>query len=241
MKGITCERRVYKDMLLTHSHIYAQLILPLHGVLDIQTNYRAHELDEKHLFFLPAECTHTFQSKKSNEFLVLDIPSYMFSDQSINTFQEGIECLLDEKWEAIRFLILSELNSNGNKNQALTRLFHYFYPMISKEKTSSSIKYIHEHFNEDIDLNNLASIEHYNVQYYSEWFKKNNGISPVEYIQKLRIQRAKELLLDTDLSIIRVANEVGYSHNSSLTRIFKAHEKISPASYRLKNRKTAKK
>lgn len=240
MRGIDCERRTYKDIFTTHAHVYAQLILPLHGVLNIQTDYRTFELDEQHLFLVTAECMHTFRSKQSNEFLVLDISNYMFNDKHFNISQEGVECFLDEKWKAIRFLILSELNSNENKNQALTRLFHYFYPMLLKEKTPSSIKYIHEHFNENIDLNTLASIEHYNISYYSEWFKKNKGISPIEYIQKLRIQRAKELLLNTDFNITSIAHEVGYNHHSSFTRIFKTCEKMSPAIYRTKNQKTDK-
>ncbi|MGB4440463.1 MAG: helix-turn-helix domain-containing protein, partial [Sedimentibacter sp.] len=46
-------------------------------------------------------------------------------------------------------------------------------------------------------------------------------VSPTEYIQKLRVQRAKELLRYTDLNLIQIANEVGYNHNSSLTRVFK--------------------
>ena len=63
-------------------------------------------------------------------------------------------------------------------------------------------------------------------------------LSPVEYIQKLRIEQVKELLRDTDLSIMQIAYEVGYNHNSSLTRLFKLHENITPANYRINIRKT---
>lgn len=50
-------------------------------------------------------------------------------------------------------------------------------------------------------------------------------ISPVEYIQNLRVKKAKEFLLNTDLTILQISQMVGYEHNSSLTRIFKHLEK----------------
>ncbi|MBV7274752.1 AraC family transcriptional regulator [Clostridium thailandense] len=239
MNNFICERRVYKNTMVKHSHVYAQLIIPLHGILSIKTNNRNLELDDKNIFFLPPDCGHTFKACNTNEFLVLDIPNYMLSNEGNSKLKEEIQYSLDEKWKAIRFLILSELDSS-NKGQGLTRLFHYFYPMILNKKTSASIQYINEHFNEDIDFKMLANIEHYNVSYYSEWFKKVNKVSPIEYIKKLRIEKAKELLTNTDFNIARIALEVGYSHHSSLTRVFKEYEKISPANFRLENRKLDK-
>ncbi|KZL88374.1 AraC family transcriptional regulator [Clostridium magnum] len=235
MNGIICEKRIFNDTLITHSHSYAQLVLPLRGTMNIQTQKKNLILDEKHLFFLPIDNMHSFKSQGPNEFLVLDIPNYMFSNEDMNKLEEGVKCNLDEKWRAIRFLILNELN--GKNNDAIYKLFHYFIPFIVKKHIPNSVKYIHEHFNENIDLKILANIENYSLAYYSEWFKKNMMLSPVEYIQKLRINRVKELLRDTDLSIMQIACEVGYSHNSSLTRLFKLHENTTPANYRAEIRK----
>lgn len=50
-------------------------------------------------------------------------------------------------------------------------------------------------------------------------------ISPVEYIQNLRVKKAKEFLLNTDLTILQISQIVGYDHNSSFTRVFKHLEK----------------
>lgn len=235
MNSIICEKRIYNDKLITHSHPYAQLVLPIRGTMNIETQRKNLILDEQHLFFLPIDNMHSFKSQGPNEFLVLDIPNYMFSNEDMDKLEEGVKCTLDEKWKAIRFLILNELS--GSNNEAISKLFHYFIPFILREHMPSSVKYIHEHFNENIDLQVLANIENYSIAYYSEWFKKNMMLSPVEYIQKLRIDRVKELLRDTDLSIMQIAYEVGYNHNSSLTRLFKLHENITPAGYRTKIRK----
>lgn len=227
-------------MIITHLHSYAQLILPISGSMDIKTEHKKLGLDDQHLFFLPPSNTHTFKSGKPNEFLVLDIPHYMLNANDMTIARDGIELSLDEKWKAIRFLILNELEDNCYNGESLSKLYHYFSPFIFEKNLPSSVKYIHEHYNENIDLEALANIEHYNFTYYSEWFKKNMGVSTTEYIQRLRVQRAKELLRDTNLGIIQVANEVGYNHNSSLTRVFKLYEKNTPLDYRMKARKTDK-
>lgn len=90
--------------------------------------------------------------------------------------------------------------------------------------------------NADIALKKLAVIEHYNISYYTEWFKNKMKVSPVEYIQNLRVEKAKELLLNSNLSILQISQMVGYEHNSSFTRVFKYFKKITPAEFR-KNQK----
>ena len=86
-------------------------------------------------------------------------------------------------------------------------------------------------------MKKLADIEHYNISYYSEWFKNKMNVSPIEYIQNLRVKKAKELLLNTNLTILQVSQIVGYEHNSSFTRVFKYLEKISPTEFRRKIKK----
>ncbi len=148
----------------------------------------------------------------------------------------GREFLFDDKWKAIRYLLLNEAN-NKKSSSSINDLFLYCYHFIADRSIPDSIKYINEHFTEDIDLKKLADIEHYNISYYSEWFKNKMNVSPVEYIQNLRVKKAKELLLNTNLTILQISQIVGYEHNSSFTRVFKYLEKISPTDFRRKIKK----
>ncbi|PAB60100.1 AraC family transcriptional regulator [Anaeromicrobium sediminis] len=236
MKGINCERRIYTDKLNTHSHSFAQLILPLEGMLYIETKYKELMLDEDHLFLVPPDSEHTFKAHKSNEFLVLDIPDHMVIKNHMDKMAGGSKFVFDDKWKAVRFLLLNEID-NKKSSSSINNLFNYFYDFIANDNISDSVKYINEHFTEDIDLKTLAEIEHYNINYYSEWFKKNMNVSPKEYIQKLRVKKAKKLLMNSDFTILQIAQMVGYNHNSSLTRIFKDLEKVTPADYRKRIRK----
>lgn len=239
MNSVICERRIYDHKLNTHAHSYAQLILPIHGILYIETDHKKLTLKDEHLFFLPPDCKHTFSADKGNEFLVLDISTNIIKKSDIKKLIGGKEILFDDKWKAIRYLFLNEAN-NKKSSSSITNLFLYCYDFITNENIPDSIKYINEHFAEDIDLKKLAVIEHYNISYYTEWFKNKMKVSPVDYIQNLRVRKAKELLLNSNLSILQISQMVGYDYNSSFTRVFKYLEKVAPSEFRKKSKNRLK-
>lgn len=113
----------------------------------------------------------------------------MLNKYDMEKMNGGMEFLFDDKWKAIRYLLLNETGNNPNSS-SINNLFLYFYNFMTTENSPNSIKYINEHFTENIDLKKLADIEHYNVSYYSEWFKHNMNVSPIEYIQNLRIKES---------------------------------------------------
>lgn len=233
---IICESRTYADAMQTHDHKFVQLIMPLHGALNIKTDAKELKLDEAHLFLLPPSCRHTFWANDHNKFLVLDIPQFMFQLGELDRFPGGRNYEMDEKWKAIRFLLLSEAD-NTLEPSRISSLFHYFYPILTVNKIPDSAKYIQQHYNEDISLEKLAALEHYTVSYFCSWFKGLMQCTPMEFLKKTRIERSKQLLLGTNLNILQIAWEVGYAHQSSLNRIFKDIEGITPAEFRRNNMK----
>ena len=62
------------------------------------------------------------------------------------------------------------------------------------------------------------------------------NITVTEYIKNLRIKKAKELILETDLSMLQISEMVGYEHNSSFTRVFKEIEGVSPVQFKRKSK-----
>lgn len=239
MKGIICEKIALPNSINTHSHSHAQLLLPIRGSVYIETNSNKDFINEEYLEFLPPDCQHAYKGESGNEFLILNIPGSMVPKDDRNNLQSASKLLFDERWKAIRYLIMSEANTYESTD-ALNKLFYYFYHYIAEGMLPESIKYINEHYSEDIIIKKLSEIEHYNESYYCEWFKRKTNLSPVEYIIKLRIEKAKELLVGTDYSISQIAEQVGYSFNSSFSRIFKEAIGFSPAQYRRICRKSAK-
>lgn len=238
-KNLLCETRTYTEKIYTHNHCYSQLILPLQGSLFIKTDNHELRLDENHLFLLPPKCYHSFNSDSTNNFLVLDIPR----ENSLILLEDTLKCemhqVLDDRWKAIRYLLLEEAR-NPNK-RGLSELVKYAFSFLQNEARPISIQYIHDNFQKQISIDKLAAIENFNISYYVEWFNKKTGMTPNVYIQKLRLEKAKEYLIDTDLSILMISQLVGYEQQSSLARLFIKHQELSPSAYRKKYREMAKK
>ena len=72
---------------------------------------------------------------------------------------------------------------------------------------------------------------------FSHLFKEICGISPLEYIQSLRLKKATELLENTDMSVAKIAEAVGIADQNYFSRFFKSKTGVSPRRYREKNLK----
>lgn len=239
LRNILAERRSYSETVYTHTHTHAQLILPLQGAISIDTD-EPHPLTEQSLLFLPPNCQHTFYGHERNQVLVLDIPGQLCPDKDMRRLEKGLCRSMDDRWQALRFLLLNEVNDRPATHQAVTDLFRYAYHLLMELTRPRSIQYLHDHYAENIPLTTLAALEGYNPTYYSEWFKKTTGLTPSVYMQKLRLETAKNLLAETDLPILHIAQQVGYEHHASLTRLFRDYEGLTPADYRHKTRKSVK-
>ena len=66
----------------------------------------------------------------------------------------------------------------------------------------------------------LANDSHVGYSHFRRMFKKYTGLSPAQYHLKLRLQKARELLLTTNLSVKQIAYELGFQSNYYFTRIF---------------------
>lgn len=100
----------------------------------------------------------------------------------------------------------------------------------------SSLKYIHSFFTDKISIPYLAGLESLSNSRYVTVFKNQMGKTPNEYIIELRLQFAKKLLDNTNLSIRQISENVGYSDQYFFSRLFKKHMGVSPQNYRNKNK-----
>ena len=101
-------------------------------------------------------------------------------------------------------LIQQELSHNPD-SQSIRYLYNYLYSKLIENCAAPSIRFIGEHYDLPITVNQLAEMESYNVTYYNDWFKQQTGVSPSLYLRRVRIDRAKELLVETSFSVMEIA------------------------------------
>ena len=99
-----------------------------------------------------------------------------------------------------------------------------------------SIKYIYANYTEKIQIPYLAKLEGLSNSRYITLFCKEMGKTPSEYILDLRLGRACELLVATDMQISSIGAGVGYKDQYFFSKIFKKHMGMSPFEYRKKNK-----
>ena len=85
---------------------------------------------------------------------------------------------------------------------------------------------------EDISLDELAAEARLSPFHFARMFKQSVGVPPRVYLTRLRMEKACELLETTDLPVTEIAQEVGYSSNQVLARVFTKHQRMSPTDYR---------
>jgi len=95
--------------------------------------------------------------------------------------------------------------------------------------------YIDEQFSDEIKLQELADIAHMNPTYFSTFFKKYNGLSPIDYIIRKRITRAIEFLRATDKTILEISGICGFNNSANFNKMFKKITGTTPSSYRVNN------
>lgn len=105
---------------------------------------------------------------------------------------------------------------------------------IEKDKFTENIEnyIIQNYMNYNLNISNIAEHLDMNATYLSRKFKEQTGENLLDYINRIRISKAKDLLKNPKLSINRIAELVGYVNGNTFIRSFKRYEGITPGNYR---------
>lgn len=99
-------------------------------------------------------------------------------------------------------------------------------------KIAQVLQYINSQFLTELSLGGLAQQFGVSVPYLSKMLKKTTGTNFTEYVHTLRIEQACSLLLSTRMSMLEIAEEVGFSSFKTFSRVFKTKKGITPSKYR---------
>ncbi|HAX51932.1 MAG TPA: hypothetical protein DIW07_13825 [Lachnospiraceae bacterium] len=113
---------------------------------------------------------------------------------------------------------------------------YQLYTENKKEAVSRPVRdakqYIYDHFSQNITLEKVSDQIGFNPAYFSTLFKKETGQNFLEYVTELRIQKAKNYLIQTDYDVAEIASSVGYGDLKYFSRLFKKNTGLNPSDFR---------
>ena len=102
----------------------------------------------------------------------------------------------------------------------------------SNSAAKKAMLYIQENYNKDISLDDVSGIVNISPYYFSKIFKEETGENFIEYVTKVRIEKAKEFLAQPDISIKEAGIRSGYTDPNYFSRIFKKQTGMTPSEYK---------
>ncbi len=110
-------------------------------------------------------------------------------------------------------------------------------PDRNSHRVETAQDFIRHNYHKKINLNDVAESVYLSSNYFSSLFKDISGYSFSKYLQKTRIDAAKKLLLNSNLTIKEIVHAVGFEDYNYFNRVFSKHEGLPPSEFQSSNRK----
>lgn len=141
-----------------------------------------------------------------------------------------------------KFFVMIEQSGDVFRFREILEQIFLELQWICEEKTEIEDKriiqikeYIEEHYAQDLAMSDLVDTFGFSYHYLSSYFNRQTKEGFSEYLNKVRIEKSRELLMQTDMTIAEVSNAVGYGDQSYFCRVFKKHIGQTPSAYRRNN------
>lgn len=243
---------------IRHSHNFAELFYVRSGRGNFIVEDEIFSVQQDDLVIVNPNVEHTEVSIGSDplEYVVLGVEgmSFDFGKQSGTRNHEIINYSKQRNELLLYFNAMLSETENKNENyedvcqnlleiviiSLMRRSGHPFSVVTTQraDKICSRIKrHIDSNYAEEISLHSLAEKAHISKYYLAHTFAKYYSMSPINYLNEVRIRASKELLETTDLSIAQVAESTGFSSQSYFSQNFRRCCGLTPSGYRLQTKK----
>ncbi len=168
---------------------------------------------------------HLFDSQNIPVILSDEILIFSLKTEKIKSLFEKLSLLNDSpaifpsEQKSIMFSILSTI--------ARDTLFPIVHPILQP-----AMDYIHLHYDQRPSVSEIAKLCYITPEYFRKLFEEVTGLSPVKYINKLRLEKAADYLIYSDLPISEIGEMLNYSTTTHFITQFKLFFKVTPLQYR---------
>lgn len=246
-----------------HYHDWIEIVYLIRGDLEIQVNSRTRQLKENEFMVINPMSIHSTRCREGNTAILLQIPlsflenfvpdihQYKFfvdvdsREPRVQTKLGNIKNTLQDLWIAYQF------QSEGYIFRCYSLIFELIYILIHSfsqkldqkelkkdqknlERMQTIIDYVRIHYREQISIREIAGEVGLNEIYFSRFFKNAMGITFLEYLHMVRLEKIYVDLLNTNLSIKDISERHGFYNEKVFRRMFKEVYGCSPKEARKK-------
>ena len=130
--------------------------------------------------------------------------------------------------------ILFELLRKNKHLQSDLSIIDEKHNMVNNPGLNAALDYMQKNYANNISLQQLANIAVINSAYFGKLFKDVYKVSPIQYLNNLRLTQAKELMMYSDSNITQISEMVGFKSIHYFSRVFKKKENLSPNDFKKK-------
>lgn len=102
---------------------------------------------------------------------------------------------------------------------------------LSRRALTRACAYMEAHLGERLSLRDIAAAACVSRSHFARMFRISTGHSVMAYLYRLRVERAKAVLIDADVALADLSVSMGFSHHSHFTRVFRRHTGMSPSTF----------
>lgn len=207
---------------------------------------KKYTVNQNDLLFLKKDAHYTVTVDKSGPWEHIVISFDLWDDDEISTLPFKFKNTVShpKQFEELFEKAHSIYNSGGIAcNMEMKSIAYRIISMLLEEKEEQFFKkskykgikeaseYIESNYKEKINVEDLALVSGYSISHFSRLFKELYSMSPIEYINFIRIERAKNMLKTQMFSLSEIAEECGFSNVYYFSRIFKQIVGVTPKKY----------
>ena len=225
---------------------YVLVIFVREGNMDVRYNGKNYLISKGDVLLIDCVNPHYYRAHDGLEFLYAhfdgtsshEVTDLIIQNNNSPVFRRSHNLKVGQEiFDCVQFFLKGGITNIFQEAFQIERILYLLSCEAEEKITETSplekvITYIHENFTRTVKIEELAEIVNVSPSHLAHTFKKQTGYAPVEYVLKMRMERAMMLLTHSSKTVAEISYEVGYESIPAFIKIFKRKTGYPPSTYR---------